>query len=416
MKLKNLLATILALALLFASNAYAADKVEFWTMSMKPKFIPYFTEIVKSYEAKNPGVQVEWVDYPWDVIQAKLVSRVAAGKPPALVYLNVPWAEEYARQGVIVPVDSLIASVKSSYTKGAIDDVTFNGKIYGFPQSSNIAVIAYNTKLFKAAGLSGAPKSLAEQIEFAKQIHAKTGKAGFGPQLGKVDGLFLQQGLPLIKDNKAIFNSPKHIELIEKLADAYKEGALLKDNLFAEDNFPSLTDAYKGGRVGMFVAPPVGVKRIQGEAKDVYAITDIAPAPLGPTKIADGGWLFHFAVPKGVDPKLMPAIGKFAQFLTNADNQLEFCKASGAMPTSVKAAKDSYFQSASDNAGAFEKAVSAAAGSMKYARTLYVAGVPDYDELRRVLVKAVEGGVTGKKDIKTSLDAAVATWNKKLAK
>jgi hypothetical protein len=50
---------------------------------------------------------------------------------------------------------------------------------------------------------------------------------------------------------------------------------------------------------------------------------------------------------------------------------------------------------------------------MPHSHTLYVAGITDYDELRRYLVKAVEAGVTGKQDIKQALDQAVAIWNKK---
>jgi putative chitobiose transport system substrate-binding protein len=44
-----------------------------------------------------------------------------------------------------------------------------------------------------------------------------------------------------------------------------------------------------------------------------------------------------------------------------------------------------------------------------------VAGIDDYDELRRSLVKAVEAGVTGKQDVRQALDQAAAIWNKKLA-
>jgi len=47
---------------------------------------------------------------------------------------------------------------------------------------------------------------------------------------------------------------------------------------------------------------------------------------------------------------------------------------------------------------------------------VYVAGLEDYDEMRRVLVKAVESGMTGKADIQTALDHAAQIWNKKLAK
>ena len=382
---------------------------------MKPKFTPYFETLVKNYEAGNPGVKVEWVDFPWDIIQTKLVTRIVAGTPPALVNLNVPWADEFARDGLLAPVDALLGDARPRYLASTLEDLTFNGKTYGFPMYSNVAVIAYNTQIFKAAGIPHAPRDLDEQLLFARQIAARTGKAGLCPALSKIDGLMMQQGLAVIKDGKAVFNSPAHVALIAKLAETYKAGGLLKDALFAEDNFPAAIDAYKGGRLGMLLAPPTAVNRIESDAKDIYAITDVAPAPLGPTGIADGGWLVHFAVPKNVDAKLLPAIGKFARYLTNDANQLAFAKQASVYPAMAQAANDPFFTTVPSGAGAAEKAVSAGAVSMPHSHTLYVAGITDYDELRRYLVKAVEAGVTGKQDVKQALDQAVAIWNKKLA-
>jgi putative chitobiose transport system substrate-binding protein len=419
MKVKNLLAACLAAAGLIlgaACPAAATENIEFWTMSLKPKFVPYFENLVKKYEATHPGVSIEWIDFPGDLIQTKLVTRIVAGTPPALVNLNVPWADEYARDGLIVPVDALMGSSKSSYVKAAIDDLTFGGKTYGFPLYSNVTVIACNTRLFKQAGLTRPPKSLDEQLAFANRIFAKTGKAGYAPALSKADGYMLQQGLPIIKDGKAAFNSPQHVALIEKLAAAYKAGGILKDHLFSEDNFPAVIAAYNGGRLAMLTAPPTALQRIETDAKDIYDITDVAPAPLGPTGIVDGGWLIHFAVPTGVDPKLLPAVAEFARYLTNDENQLAFAKLANVFPTTLAAANDPYFQKLPANAGASEKAVAIGAESMKQSRTLYVAGIDDYDELRRSLVNAVEAGMTGKQDIKAALDAAAAIWNKKLAK
>ncbi|CDG84758.1 ABC transporter substrate-binding protein [Janthinobacterium agaricidamnosum] len=418
MIIKRLLAvglTAFSVASLTAPVALAAEKIEFWTFSMKPKFTPYFNAVVQRYEAQNPGIKIEWIDFPWDVIQTKLVTRIVAGTPPALVNLNVPWADEFARDGLLTPVDGLLADAKQNYIPSALQDLTFKGRTYGFPMYSNVAVIAYNTRIFRQAGLTRGPASLDEQLAFARQIAQRTGKAGIAPALSKIDGLFMQQGLAVIADNKAVFNSPQHVALVQKLADTYKAGGLLKESLFAEDNFPAVIDAYKGGRLGMLLAPPTAMKRIQGDAQDIYAITDVAPAPLGPTGIADGGWLVHFAVPKGVPAKLLPAVGKFARFLTNDDNQLAFARQASVFPTTVKAAADPFFLSLPNNAGAAEKAVAAGALSMGHSRTLYVAGIDDYDELRRSLVKAVEAGVTGKQDVKHALDQAVLIWNKKLA-
>jgi putative chitobiose transport system substrate-binding protein len=401
---------------LAAAAAYGAeDRIEFWTFSMKPKFTPYFESVVRNYEAANPGVKIEWIDFPWDVIQTKLVTRIVAGNPPALVNLNAPWADEYARDGLLTPVDALLGASKSNYIASTLEDLRFKGKTYGFPMYSNVAVIAYNTVIFKAAGLTRGPDSLDEQLAFARQIAARTGKAGIGPALSKIDGLFMQQGLALIANGRAVFNSPQHVALVQKLADTYRAGGLLKDGLFTEDNFPAVVDAYKGGRLGMLLAPPTALRRIEADAKEIYDVTDVAPAPLGPTGIADGGWLIHFAVPKGVSPALLPAVGKFALYLTNDANQLAFARLASVFPTSTRAAADPFFLALSPNAGAAGRAMAAGARSIAHSRTMYVSGVDDYDELRRTLVKAVEAGVTGKQDVKQALDQAVLVWNKKLA-
>ena len=413
MKIKILLTALMAWSL---TAQAAPQKIEFWTFSMKPKFTPYFETLVHNYEAANPGVKIEWIDFPWDVIQTKLVTRIVAGTPPALVNLNVPWADEFARDGLLTPVDALLADARPRYLASTLEDLTFNGHTYGFPMYSNVAVITYNKDLFKAAGLTHAPRSMDEELDYARRIAASTGQAGLCPALSKIDGLFMQQGLAVITNGKAVFNSPRHVAFIQKLADTYKAGGLLKDSLFAEDNFPAAIAAYKGGRLGMLLAPPTAVPRIESDAKDIYAVTDVAPAPLGPTGIADGGWLVHFAVPRGVDPALLPAIGKFARYLTDDDNQLTFAKQASVYPAMAHAANDPYFTTLPPHATPAQKAVSAGAVSMPHSHTLYVAGIDDYDELKRYLVKAIEAGVTGKQDIKQALDEAVAIWNKKLAK
>jgi len=424
MKIRNLLAASMACVSMAAGLAAAAAplppattaNIEFWTFSMKPKFTPYFESVVRNYEAANPGVKIEWIDFPWDVIQTKLVTRIVAGTPPALVNLNVPWADEYARDQLLTPIDALLGPARANYIPGTLQDLTFKGKTYGFPMYSNVAVVAYNTQIFKAAGLSRGPATFDEQLAYARQIAERTGKAGIAPALSKIDGLFMWQGLSVIAGGKAVFNSPQHVALVQKLAATYKAGGLLKESLFAEDNFPAVVDAYKGGRLGMLLAPPTALKRIEADAKDIYAITGVAAAPLGPTGIADGGWLIHFAVPKGVAPALLPAVGKFALYLTGDASQLAFAKLASVFPTTVKAAADPFLLALPANAGAAEKAVAVGAVSMAHSHTLYVAGIDDYDELRRSLVKAVEAGVTGKQDVQQALDQAVAIWNKKLGK
>lgn len=417
MKLKSIAsATLLAVGLTASFGAFAADKpvIEVWTMSLSPKFDGYFKDLVSKYNAQNPGVEVKWTDYPWDVIQAKFTAAVGAGKPPALVNLNVPWAYDYKQDGLIQPVDGIIN--KAQFVRGALADVTFEGKTYAFPHYNGANVIAYNKDIFARAGLKAAPKTFDEQLSFAKAIKAKTGVAGFAPTLGptKIEGFLIQNGLDVVKGGKAAFNSPAHVAMMKKLADAYKAGALLKDNLFAQDNFQVQMQAYNAGKMAMLVSTPTSLTRIRDEAPVLYKSTAVAAAPVGPTGIASGGWMFNFAVAKNVDKALLPEVGKFANYLTNDANQLAFSKLAGTLPTSSKAAKDPHFQTVAAPGGAVEQAVAVAASSLDSTRTIFLSGVKDPEVLSNKLAAAVEQAVTDRKDPKAALDEAAAFWNSKL--
>jgi len=407
---------LLAWGLAAAGGAAAADKVhvEFWTMSMKPKFTAYFKGLAGEYEASHPNVELEWVDVPWDTLQTKLTAAIVAGSAPALVQLNVPWAYDYALYGALRPIDDLLGPDRDQYTPGAIADLTFKGKIYGFPHYNSVNVMAYNRTLFKEAGIARVPTTRDEQLEAAKQIRARTGQYGFSPALGKIAGVFLEEGLPLVENGRAVFNSPAHVALIAKFADAYKAGGLLKDKLFSEDNFPASIDAYKSGRIAMLEAPPSALTRVRDDAPDVYAATDVAPVPIGARGIAAGGWLFHFAMPKGTSGDVAIEAARFAKFLTNDANQLAFAKLAGTFPTARGAVADAHFQRLRIDGGAYEKAMALGAQRMAVVRTLYVSGVPGFERLNKRLQDAVESAIIGRRDVKVALDDAVAYWNARL--
>lgn len=407
--------TIVALAL-FGVQAHAQkQRLEFWTQGLSPKFDPFIKGIVAKYNQANPNVEVVWSDYPWDIIQAKFSASLASGKPPVLANLDVPTTYDYLQKGLIQPIDQWVD--RGQFLNGAIADVTFNGKIYSFPFYNGANIIAFNTDLFKKAGLDpkNPPNSLDTQIAYAKILRAKAGVAGFGPALGptKVEGLMLQEGLEVIKDRKAVFNSPAHVELVRKLADAYKSGALFKDNLFTKDNFQVSMAAYNSGRMAMMVSAPTALTRVRDNAPEIYKVTDVAPAPIGKTGIPAGGWLFGFVIPKNVPANLLGEAGKLGAYLTNAENQLAFSKLTGALPTSRKAASDPYFHTIDPKSGPVEKGVIVAAKNLEALRTVYLTE-KNSEILAARLSSAVEQAVTGRKDAKVALDEAVEFWNKKL--
>ncbi|UXY15192.1 extracellular solute-binding protein [Chitiniphilus purpureus] len=413
--------TVLIACALSISNAAHAEKIriEFWTMSLKPKFDGYFQKIEKDYERANPNVDVVWVDHPWDKLRARLLGAIASVQPPALANMNVEWAYDLAQRRAILPIDNLLGTDRANYMPGALADVTWGGRTYAFPWYNGVSVLAVNADLFRKAGLDPTKpiRTLDEQLAAAQLIKQKTGIAGLAPELGLPVRIFMAEGLPLVEGHRAVFNSPRHVALLEKYAAAYKAGALPQDKatVFSEDNFQTAITAYNAGKLAMLETAPTGLTRVRDEAKAVYARTEVLPAPQGPTGVVKGGWLFNFVVPKGVDPKILPEVGKFAKFLTNDANQIAFSKATGGTYPSVRrAALDPYFQQLPANAGAVEKARAIGAKNLVNVRTLTLLGADDTEPLYRKLREEVESAVTGRKSAQAALDTAAAFWNSKL--
>ncbi|MEN7431823.1 extracellular solute-binding protein [Chromobacterium sp. TRC.1.1.SA] len=408
-----------AFALLACSLSAHAEKVrlEFWTDSLKPTFDGYFANVKKTYEAQHPDVEVQWVDVFNDNFETKLNAAIAAGRPPALVNHDVPRLFKYAQKGTLIPLDAALGADKAAYLPNALADLSFGGKLYGLPWYNNINVLVINGELFKKAGLD--PKrpiaSLDDELRLAKIIKAKTGVPGLLPQLGQIDGIMLGQGLPLIQNGKAVFNSPAHAALIRKLADAYKAGAMARDNLFADDNYQASIKLYNSGRLAMMETAPTSAQRTQSDARNIYAATVVQPAPLGPAKIAQGGYLFSWSVSKGLPARTQQEAVKFARFLTGDAQQLAFAKVTGAtFPSTRRALADSYFVKTSAGGGAIESARIEGAKVALNIRTLVLIGVPNVGDLKKNLVDNVEAAVTGKKDAQKALDDAVAFWNRQL--
>ncbi|WP_047248487.1 ABC transporter substrate-binding protein [Chromobacterium subtsugae] len=415
---RQALACLALLACALGAPAHADKvKLEFWTDSLKPRFDGYFAAVKKTYEAQHPDVEVQWVDVFNDNFETKLNAAIAAGKPPALVNHDVPRLFKYSQKGTLIPLDSALGADKSAYLPNALADLSFGGKLYGLPWYNNVNVLTLNGELFRKAGLD--PRhpiaSLDDELRLAKIIKAKTGVPGLLPQLGQIDGIMLGQGLPLIQNGKAVFNSPAHAGLVRKFADAYRAGALARDSLFADDNYQDSVKLYNSGRLAMMETAPTAAQKAREDARGIYAATVVQPAPLGPTRIVQGGYLFSWAVSRGLPARTQQEAVKFARFLTSDSQQLAFSKVTGAtFPSTQKALADSYFVKASADGGAIESSRIEGAKVARNIRTLVLTGVPRVADLKKSLVDNVEAAVTGKKDAQKALDDAAAFWNRHL--
>ncbi|WP_221088777.1 ABC transporter substrate-binding protein [Deinococcus aquaedulcis] len=407
--------TLCLTAALFSVSLASAQKtqLEFWTISLAPLFNDEMNRLVAQFEKENPSVELKWVDVPASAMEQKLLAAVAAGRPPAAVNLSSDMAVKLVQQGALDSLD-LSAAQKKLYFASPLNTFTFDGKVMGVPWYWAPKVVAYNADIFRKAGLdpNNPPRTIQTLIAAAKQIKDKTGMYGFMPNINGINMLFLFQeaGLPILdkSGNRAVFNSPEHVKLLETYVDLYKKGYIPEDTM--RRGFTAATELYSAGKLAMLITGPQFILRVANDNKAIYDVTRVAPYPINLAGNVIHTPLMGFTVPKGVKDKALAQ--KLALFLTNDVNQLAFSKVTKTtFPSTVKASTDKFFKQGGQNAIDQGKLVSST--ELKKAKDLTLV-YPDASKLNKVFKDNIEAAMAGQKSAKQALDDIVKAWNASL--
>ena len=103
------------------------------------------------------------------------------------VYASADWAPSFIAADGLMPLDDFIANNAASFLntanlKPGIDNLTFDGKVYGFPSEGDTAWLFYRKDLLEAAGIA-VPTTTDELLAAAKAL---TTKERYGLVIGAV--------------------------------------------------------------------------------------------------------------------------------------------------------------------------------------------------------------------------------------
>lgn len=203
------LATVVALFVSLSpmSRTLAKTTVDFWEVWGRTADIK---AALAGFEASNPDIEVNVTTAPQGQAQRdKLFTAIAAGAPPDIVLMVSPIAE-IAMQGVLTPLDSLLAKSRSirrqDYPPGLLDMFKVGGATYGIPavEVGPWLGLAYNSDLFAAAGLKpNAPGTLEELLQAHKKLtrltDGKLDQLGLDP-LDAMGGTYFANIWPAVFD------------------------------------------------------------------------------------------------------------------------------------------------------------------------------------------------------------------------
>lgn len=343
--------TLLALgaSLLMMPVAQADTTLKLVEVITSPERTETLKEIVKNFEAANPGVKVEITSLPWGQAFEKFATMVSAGDTPDVVEMPDRWLSLYANKGMLESLEPYLA--KWEHTKDLTDRALEMGRYvnktaYALPYGFYLRALFYNKKLFAQAGVAAPPKTLAEFEDAAKKVSAIPGKFGYclrgGP--GGLNG-WIMFGATANGDNTffkpdgtSTISEPGWVKGITFLTDLYKKGYAPKDSV--NWGFNEIVSGFYSGTCAMLDQDPDALIAIAERMnKDDY---DVAPMPKGeagkafPT-LGYGSWsMFASSKQKDLAWKLIAT-------LDGPEGNIAWNKKIGALPIYAAAIKDPFY-------------------------------------------------------------------------
>ncbi|WP_448376704.1 ABC transporter substrate-binding protein [Fervidobacterium sp.] len=314
---------LLVFLVFVTSLSFAKVQITFWHGLARDPDKSSIDKIVADFMKENPDIDVKVVIVPAaETDSTKLLTAVAAGTGPDLVYIDRFTVPQRAAYNVLEPLDDYLKKlgvndselVKNFYSF-ALGECYFNKKLYALPFDTDVRVFFYNVKLLESVGLKEPPKTIYELIKVAEKL-TKEGKKGRYDTVGFIP--WCAQGWPYTwifafegkvfdeKTGKFVFaTDPNVIEAykwMKQWADRFGYDAL---NAFGSMQIGDL-NPFTAGKLAMIVDGNWTISGLRMFApKDFkYAITGI-PTKSGKSVTWAGGW--SLAIPKGAKRPLEAA-------------------------------------------------------------------------------------------------------------
>lgn len=205
---------------------------------------PTIQTLTNQFNAENKwGIKVTRLGgAAWDSYYDQLNATFAGGNPPDMAIMHGSSITDYAKRGLLQPMDDLAQSANvdlADAVPAAQTAIGYQGKNYAVPFDVHAGLAHVNVDIFKKAGLVNAdgtpkmPTSTEEFLAAAKTVKDKTGKdflsiARVGDQLGvhMFESLLNQQGGGVLNaDNTAAaIDTPQAKGTLEFMNTMFSDG------------------------------------------------------------------------------------------------------------------------------------------------------------------------------------------------
>ncbi|MDO4350745.1 MAG: sugar ABC transporter substrate-binding protein [Eubacteriales bacterium] len=245
-----LTATVLLMSLCLGMTACAEDlsgTVTMWSFPLSSDDAAMFEPIIQAFNEQYPNVTIDIQHLPWSGRYEKMLTAIAGGEAPNVVYLNDFQVPLFAATDNLMPATDLYTEeeLAAMYTEGSLHALSYNGVVYALPILQNSLGYMYNVDLFVEAGLDpDNPPATWDELKEAAQKLTKTDangeivQAGIRYDLNRPSPItslmnFVWQagGNILDENNNVIINSQETADALDFIKSLFDEGYIQKSNM-----------------------------------------------------------------------------------------------------------------------------------------------------------------------------------------
>lgn len=179
--------------------------------------------LAQDFMKERPDVRIDMEFVGWDALWDRIVTSIAAGNAPDVIYIGSRWVPALADMGAIVPLDEFITKEKYDlYYPAVWDTVRYQGKIWGIVRAMSTKALLYNKALFQKYGVQP-PTNWNEVLDAARKLHHPDDVYGFGLPGNRFvstvtefqNWLYANDGRITDATGRATIDSPEAVEALD---------------------------------------------------------------------------------------------------------------------------------------------------------------------------------------------------------
>lgn len=318
----------------FKSQKPQNDELVFWTLQLGT-FDKYINGIIKEFENDNPNIKIKWVDVPYSEGEKRTLASLLTDNPPDLINLTPDFSAMVAQKNALFEIPK---EYMTQYPKAMYPSLSYDGKFFAIPFYLTSAITFVNSDLAKKSGISKYPKTYEEMFSYAENVKKSTGYFVEMPTVNENDTfLKILNKYGITPDND--INSKMAYSIFERYKNLYQNNLIPKESL--TQSHREALEKYMSGQIVFLQAGANFLNIVKENAPTIYEQTDLMPQIVGNNGKYDFS-LMNLIIPSKAKHKNEAL--KFALFLTNKKNQLEFAKLTSVLPVNNEALADNYFK------------------------------------------------------------------------